>query len=72
LARTLCAGALAAIETPNPECLEIFAAHFYVDPTHTRPAPQVLLFYLEEAGFGNIEIERLSPQSDYAILARKL
>ena len=32
----------------------------------------LLHFYLEEAGFGNIEIERLSPLSDYAILARKL
>jgi SAM-dependent methyltransferase len=73
LARKLRAGALAAIETPNPECLEIFATHFYIDPTHTRPVPPVLLrFYLEEAGFGNIEIERLSPLSDYAIVARKL
>ena len=67
LARKLRAGAMTAIETPNP------AAHFYIDPTHTRPVPPVLLrFYLEEAGFGNIEIERLSPVSDYAIFARKL
>ena len=73
LARKLRAGALVAIETPNPECLEIFATHFYIDPTHTRPVPPVLLrFYLEETGFDNIEIERLSPVSDYAILARKL
>jgi 2-polyprenyl-3-methyl-5-hydroxy-6-metoxy-1,4-benzoquinol methylase len=55
-------GALVAIETPNPECLAIFATHFYIDPTHTRPVPAVLLrFYLEEAGFGNIEVERLAP-----------
>ena len=73
LARKLGAGALVVIETPNPECLEIFATHFYIDPTHTRPVPPVLLrFYLEEAGFGNIEIERLSPVFDYAIFARKL
>lgn len=73
LARKLRAGALVAIETPNPECLEIFATHFYIDPTHTRPVPPVLLrFYLEEAGFGNIGIERLSPVFDYAIFARKL
>ena len=26
-----------AIETPNPECLAIFATHFYLDPTHQRP-----------------------------------
>lgn len=55
-------GALVAVETPNPECLAIFATHFYIDPTHTRPVPAVLLrFYLEEAGFGNIEVERLAP-----------
>jgi len=73
LAWKLRPGAAVAIETPNPECLEIFATHFYIDPTHTRPVPPVLLrFYLEETGFGNIEIERLAPVSDYAILACKL
>jgi len=54
--------ALLAIETPNPECLAIFATHFYLDPTHRHPLPPALLsFYLEEAGFGRIEVERLSP-----------
>jgi 2-polyprenyl-3-methyl-5-hydroxy-6-metoxy-1,4-benzoquinol methylase len=62
LARKLKRGALAAIETPNPECLAIFATHFYLDPTHTRPVPAPLLrFYFEEAGFVNIEVERLAP-----------
>jgi O-antigen chain-terminating methyltransferase len=62
LARKLRLGALVAIETPNPECLAIFATHFYIDPTHTRPIPPVLLrFYLEEAGLGRVEIERLAP-----------
>ena len=51
-----------AIETPNPECLAIFATHFYLDPTHTRPVPHPLLaFYMEEFGVGNIEVRRLSP-----------
>ena len=51
-----------AIETPNPECLAIFATHFYLDPTHTRPAPPLLTaFYMEEAGLGRIELHRLSP-----------
>jgi 2-polyprenyl-3-methyl-5-hydroxy-6-metoxy-1,4-benzoquinol methylase len=55
-------GALLALETPNPECLAIFATHFFLDPTHQRPIPPPLLaFYLEEAGFGGIEIVRLSP-----------
>ncbi len=56
------AGGLLAIETPNPECLAIFATHFYIDPTHRHPIPPALAaFYLEEAGFGRINIERLSP-----------
>lgn len=55
-------GGLLAIETPNPECLAIFATHFYLDPTHQRPIPPALMaFYMEEAGFGRIHVERLSP-----------
>jgi len=55
-------GGLLAIETPNPECLAIFATHFYLDPTHRHPIPPALMnFYLEEAGFGRIEVKRLSP-----------
>jgi len=65
LAQKLRLGALIAIETPNPECLAIFATHFYLDPTHTRPIPAALLrFYLESAGFGSIEIERMTPAID--------
>jgi O-antigen chain-terminating methyltransferase len=55
-------GGLLAIETPNPECLAIFATHFYLDPTHVRPVPHPLLaFYMQEAGFGSIEVHPLSP-----------
>ena len=63
----LCAGCLKrggvlVIETPNPECLAIFATHFYLDPTHTRPVPSALLaFYLEEFGMGGIEVHHRSP-----------
>jgi len=63
----LCASRLArdgvlAIETPNPECLAIFATHFYLDPTHVRPVPAPLLgFYFDENGLGVIEIRKLSP-----------
>ncbi len=65
LSQKLRLGALVAIETPNPECLAIFATHFYLDPTHTRPVPAPLLrFYLESAGFGSVEIERLTPAVD--------
>ena len=55
-------GGVLAIETPNPECLAIFARHFYLDPTHTRPVPHPLLgFYMEESGLGRIEVHELSP-----------
>jgi 2-polyprenyl-3-methyl-5-hydroxy-6-metoxy-1,4-benzoquinol methylase len=55
-------GGILAIETPNPECLAIFATHFYIDPTHTRPVPHALLaFYMEEAGLGQFEVHELSP-----------
>ncbi len=65
VARKLRPGGLVAIETPNPECLAIFSSHFYIDPTHRHPIPPVLAaFYLEEAGFGLIEVERLSPAID--------
>jgi O-antigen chain-terminating methyltransferase len=58
-------GGLLAIETPNPECLAIFATHFYLDPTHARPIPHPLMvFYMEEAGFGLIEVHELSQAVD--------
>ena len=55
-------GGILAVETPNPECLAIFATYFYLDPTHARPVPYPLMdFYMEEAGFGAIEVHKLSP-----------
>ena len=61
-ASKLRAGGVLALETPNPECLAIFATHFYLDPTHQRPIPpSLLVFYFEEYGFGGIEVHRLSP-----------
>jgi len=58
-------GGRIVIETPNPACLAIFATHFYLDPTHQRPVPsQLLAFYLEESGFGNIAVEWASPAEE--------
>ena len=58
-------GGVAAVETPNPESLAIFATHFYLDPTHQRPLPPALLaFYFEEAGFGRLEVIRLAPAEE--------
>jgi SAM-dependent methyltransferase len=64
-AKKLCRGGVLAIETPNPECLASLARHFFIDPTHTRPVPaSLLVFYLEEAGFGQIEVRPLAPAVD--------
>jgi len=61
-AASLRRGGVLAIETPNPGCLAIFSTYFYLDPTHTRPVPhQLLEFYMEEAGLGQIEVHELSP-----------
>jgi 2-polyprenyl-3-methyl-5-hydroxy-6-metoxy-1,4-benzoquinol methylase len=66
-------GGVIAIETPNPECLAIFATHFYLDPTHTRPVPAPLLvFYLEEVGFGRIEVHKRFPVEESIVTVREL
>ena len=58
-------GGVLILETPNPECLAIFATHFYLDPTHQRPVPPILAaFHMEEAGLGRIEVKRLAPAVD--------
>ncbi|HYM09387.1 MAG TPA: class I SAM-dependent methyltransferase [Bryobacterales bacterium] len=64
-ARKLEPGGVLAIETPNPECLAIFATNFYLDPTHVRPVPASLLhFFFEENGIGSIEVRQLAPAAD--------
>jgi 2-polyprenyl-3-methyl-5-hydroxy-6-metoxy-1,4-benzoquinol methylase len=64
-ARKLRRGGVIAIETPNPECLAIFATYFYLDPTHVRPIPHALLaFYMEESGIGQIEKHERSPANE--------
>ena len=58
----LAPGGVLAIETPNPESLAIFASHFFLDPTHTRPVPPALLeFYFEESGFADLVTRRFAP-----------
>ncbi len=61
-AARLARGGVLAIETPNHECQVIFATHFFLDPTHSRPIPSALLvFYLEKCGFTRIQVHRPSP-----------
>lgn len=58
----LARGGRLVVETPNPECLAVFATHYYLDPSHHHPIPPALMvFYFEEAGFGAIRVERRTP-----------
>ena len=50
------------IETPNPESLIAGSVNFHRDPTHVRPIhPETLEFLCRSAGFGRVEVKRLSP-----------
>jgi O-antigen chain-terminating methyltransferase len=66
-------GGVLVIETPNPESLAIFATHFYIDPTHTKPIPPALLsFYYEEFGLGTVEVHRRFPAGESMPAVRSL
>jgi SAM-dependent methyltransferase len=60
--RCLVEGGMAFFETPNPENVSVGSHTFYIDPTHTKPIPPVLLsFMFEFCGFFKNEIVRLHP-----------
>ncbi|MCC5646819.1 methyltransferase domain-containing protein [Nostoc sp. CHAB 5824] len=59
--RVLNSGGLAIFESPNPENLVVGACNFYSDPTHLNPLfPPTIKFVLEQRGFSNVELMRLS------------
>ena len=63
--RVLRPGGLLILETPNPENLLVATSSFYLDPTHVRPIPPLLLkFSVEYAGFARTTIVRLQENSD--------
>ena len=50
-------GGCIIMETPNPTSLSIYTNAFYIDPSHIKPVhPLTLQYYLEKAGFRDIEI----------------
>ena len=58
--RVLKAGGLLILETPNPENIVVATTNFYLDPTHERPIPPLLLsFVAEHYGFDKVKIVRL-------------
>ena len=63
--RVLKPAGLLILETPNIENLVVGASDFYLDPTHARPIPHLLLSFLTEyVGFKRSKLLRLqeSPQ----------
>lgn len=64
--RVLKPGGLLILETPNAENLVVGTHNFYLDPTHIRPVPHILLAFVTElAGFARNKVLRL--QEDPAI-----
>ncbi len=63
--RALKPAGLLILETPNPENLIVGTSNFYLDPTHQRPLPPLLLSFLpEHAGFSRTKILRLQESPD--------
>ena len=58
--RVLRPGGLLIMETPNPENIGVATRNFYLDPTHQKPIPPLLLSFLPEYyGFKRLKILRL-------------
>lgn len=58
--RVLQPGGLLILETPNAENLAVGTNLFYLDPTHERPIPHLLLsFLVEHNGFAHTKLLRL-------------
>jgi SAM-dependent methyltransferase len=58
--RALQPGGLLIMETPNPENLVVATSGFYMDPSHLRPIPPMLLeFVVGFAGFPRHKVLRL-------------
>jgi O-antigen chain-terminating methyltransferase len=62
--RVLKPAGLLILETPNAENLIVGAQNFYLDPTHERPIPHLLLSFLTEfTGFKRTKLMRLHEPS---------
>ena len=65
IVRVLKSGAIAILETPNPENILVGAYKFYLDPTHRNPLPApTIKFLVESKGFCHVKIELLHPYEE--------
>ncbi len=63
--RVLRPAGLLILETPNAESLVVGTNSFYLDPTHERPLPNLLMSFLaEHAGFAKSKIVRLQERPE--------
>lgn len=63
--RVLKPGGLLIMETPNPENIVVGTRNFYLDPTHQRPIPSLLLSFLtEHYGYARTKVLRLQENRD--------
>ena len=63
--RVLKPGGLLILETPNPENVVVGTSSFYLDPTHQRPIPPLLLSFLaEHHGFTRVRTLRLQESAE--------
>ncbi|MCX7105177.1 MAG: class I SAM-dependent methyltransferase [Methylococcales bacterium] len=63
--RVLKPGGLLILETPNPENIVVGSSNFYLDPTHQRPIPPLLLAFLpEHYGYEKTKIVRLQESTE--------
>ncbi len=68
--RVLKPGGLLILETPNPENLLVSTTEFYLDPTHNKPIPPKLLYFLAEYnGFARIKLLRMQESQSISSLA---
>jgi len=74
--RVLDDGGAMLLETPNPANLVVGACNFYLDPTHERPIPSILLsFAAEFSGFERVvvvPVNRDFLQNDLELLPAEL
>lgn len=72
--RVLLPAGLLIFETPNPENLIVGTSSFYLDPTHVKPIPPLLLAFLPEyvGGYSKIKMVGLQEPTQNAECALEL